>query len=184
MRPWLLRADQCRTLTLRIIEESLKLPPRLWRLAHRSTRGAGAQRRWLDTTEKDAHRIAAPHARAAQGTLPVHRLRGHGPGAKRGPLNACKNGDQRGAGNHAPPGEKKTSPSLPMRSVLALLCCTAKSTALVVARPLKVLQRHHRNIRVALAIRHQGAGRLCLSTADSLESLAHIGFEAWCVLEG
>ena len=52
MRPWLLRADQCRTLTLRIIEESLKLPPRLWRLAHRSTRGAGAQRRWLDTTEK------------------------------------------------------------------------------------------------------------------------------------
>jgi hypothetical protein len=90
MRPWLLRADQCRTLTLRIIEESLKLPPRLWRLAHRSTRGAGAQRRCLDTNEKDAHRIAAPHARAAQGTLPVHRLRGHGPGAKRGPLNACK----------------------------------------------------------------------------------------------
>jgi hypothetical protein len=33
MRPWLLRADQCRTLTLRIIEERLRLPPRLWRLA-------------------------------------------------------------------------------------------------------------------------------------------------------
>jgi hypothetical protein len=89
MRPWLLRADQCRTLTLRFIEERLKLPPRLWRLAidelveyddtgaretigHFDSAGCGATRtRCSPRIQQDSFIAELPTARSAIGVTPM-----------------------------------------------------------------------------------------------------------------